>query len=483
MDFTKNKKNREVQVFTNHYGYVPPQAVSLEKHILGSIMMDPDALSLVSQVLRPEVFYTEANQRVFGAIIRLDKQGVRPRMETVINQLKVTEELDLVGGPYYMTTLTDGVYDGATTIEYNSRVVVQMYIKRKVIEISGIATAAAYQDRNDAFDVLNGLESDLSEVNAYLQGTTSKDYPSLVFNEVNNIIANDGTKPLGIRTRFKGLNDLIICFFAYLHVIAARPAMGKTMFLVNLVEDISNGIYNDNGALEIPGEAVGVIELETSAVSFIHRHISLKTGIDSLRIKMGNLNFFEQEAVKKAGAEIMKQKVYTQFTGMDRDAIRRLIKVWVLRYKVKIVFVDYLQLIDPSEDDEKKTREGQVTAITRDLADLSKDLGVPIIALAQLSRALLNRPNKRPNPGDLRESGFIEQAARCLMFLHRPEYFGEVEDEHGNSTAGLTELIVVKNNDGKTGTVNLKFLPAVSRFVDYDLPLGGYEEIDQDAPF
>lgn len=471
-DRKTRRKSGSLDLGTMMYGKVPPQARDLEDAVLGAIMLETHAFFIAREILEPECFYMESNQRIFKAMIAMEKRGVQIDLLTVVEELKSTGELDVVGGPYYVSKLTNAVVSSAN-IERHSRIVYQKFLGRLIINFSGELIGEAYEDEVDVFKIVEKMiKMNDSIVTKYLP--TGQPYDRLVMKTLKNILNTDPNKIHGIKTGFKSI-DRIIDFFidGLFYVIAARPSMGKTAFLVQLIENLTKQYYIQRGDTEetkelIIPKPVGVIELETHDEAFIQRQLSNISKIDSRKFKRGDLTEEEQKTLIDASNELLSKGMVCDFNPVSTiTEVKMKAKSWKQKYNIGILFIDYLQFMEP--EDYRMPRERQVAVMSRGLAGLAKELGIPVVAFAQLSREVYKRADKRPQISDLRESGSIEQDARCIMFLHRPEYYGEMEDpESGASLKGITEVIVAKNNEGETGTAKLRMKKELSRFEELD---------------
>lgn len=499
-DKNKNRRNPTPMDLGNMvYGKIPPQAKELEEAVLGAIMLEVKAFTVVKDILSAEMFYVEVHQRIFKAMCQLDGTNGGIDLLTVVEQLKKNEDLDFVGGPYFVSKLTNSVVSSAN-IERHSKIIFEKWLMRYVISNSGELINDAYMDERDPFELIQKMlnVNDLV-INKYLP--KHKTFDALLFTTINNILATGPRVTNGIRSGFLSL-DRIIDFFinGLFYVIAARPSMGKTAFMVQLVEnftavllrvkenkimDYEEGIQEqekieDNDELvkkllaqleKVKGEKVppiGIIEMETHDEAFIQRMIANVSGVDSRKFKTGNLTEDEKRKVAEAGEYLINKGIICDFNPVSTiGEIRIKAKAWHSKFGIKALLIDYLQYIE--SDDQHLPRERQVAKISKGLAGLAKELNIPVIAFAQLSREVYKRADKRPIMSDLRESGAIEQDARCIMFLHRPEYYGELEDPvSGVSTVGITEVIVAKNNEGSTGMIRLKMIKELSKFEEVE---------------
>lgn len=472
MDLTNLNKDRKakrksgtLEISTMMYGKVPPQAKDLEEAILGAVMIEKDCFYLVKDILEAECFYVESHQRIFKAMYDMDVKHMPIDILTVCEELKFREELDLVGGPYYVTKLTNSVVSAAN-IEMHCRIVKQKFFQRKVIDYCGILIGDAYEDSVDPLELVTNMISNNDEMlTKYLPNDVL--YEKVVSKVIDKIFNYDPNKLHGIPTGFKSL-DRVIDFFidGLFYVIAARPAMGKTAFLIQLVENLTKEIIR-NGQL-VKQDPIGVIELETHDEAFVHRQLANTSGINSRKFKRGDLTDEEKQKLEEAANELLNKGIVIDFTPTSTiNQIRIKAKSWKRKFNIRMLLVDYLQFIE--SDDYRMPRERQVAVISKGLAGLAKELAIPVVAFAQLSREVYKRADKRPQLSDLRESGSIEQDARCIMFLHRPDYYGETTDAlTGESTEGITEVIVAKNNEGDTGTIKLRMIKHLSKFEELE---------------
>lgn len=457
-DYSNKRKTNGLDLGTVVYGKVPPQAKDLEEAVLGALMLERSFLQ-IEEILQPHVFYVEAHQRIFTAMRSLSAKMQPIDIMTVTEELRRTGELDLVGGPYYITKLTNSVVSSAN-IEAHARIIIQKWIQREMITMSLRILEESYDDGADALDVLGNAEAKLSAVSQLISTGSTMNYNEAVAERTAFIMNNDGSRPPGLQTGFPSLDRLLMYFAVQLYIIAARPGVGKTALLLQLIRNISGGTKFHRG---VP---VGFLELETTEEAFIDRHLANISGLDSFKLKAGGLDESEKNRLQEAAGMIMQTEIYASFLSvMDMRMIRQKARVWVKKHGIKILFIDYLQIITATEQEEKMNRERQVSKLATGLAGLAKELKIPIVALAQLSREVLKRADKRPTLGDLRESGTIEAASKCIMFLHKPERSDD--DMIGNDLPeGAMEIIVAKHNDGPTGTAILIQVPHLSKYID-----------------
>lgn len=453
------------------YGKMPPQAPDLENAVLGAIMLEPAKLAEVLEIIQsPDCFYSDANQRIYGSIRRLFDKGSRIDFMTVSEDLRRNSELDLVGGSYYVTSLTRDVVSSAH-IEEHARIVMQKYIMRELIRMSGNVISDAYEDTTDVFDLLDKAESNLYEI-------TDK-HLRKNFSSINSILAktlheieeqaNKKDDLTGCPSGFKDLDKVTSGWQKTdLIILAARPAVGKTAFSLNLVMNAAMHPTQPRG--------VAFFSLEMSAGQLVKRMLSAVTDVPLEHITRGQLRPDElvqihQKMTRLASANIFIDDQAALNIFELRAKCRRLKQ----KYNIGLVIIDYLQLMQGSIE-KGGNREQEISKISRDLKGLAKELEIPIIALSQLNRSVESRKEgaKMPQLSDLRESGAIEQDADMVMFLYRPEYYGMDKNPEGEVVEGETWINIAKHRNGKTDVVKVKAELSLQKF--HDMP-------DRYAPF
>lgn len=475
---TYNKKQNAPQTIqANEYGKLPPQAPELEEAVLGAIMIEKDAYSLISEILKPECFYKTANQKIFEAIMTLALHQEPIDMHTVTEQLRRNGTIDEIGGPYYITLLTAKV-SSAAHLEYHARIIVQKFLARELIRVSSEIQTKAFDDKTDVDDLMQEAEGMLFEVS---QRNLKKDVTQInpVIEEARNRMLLAATKQgaSGVPSGFHALDKITSGWQrSDLIIIAARPAMGKTAFILSMAKNMAVD-YNS---------PVAVFSLEMSNVQLVNRLIMNVCQLEGEKIKNGQLDTYEWEKFDRDINNLLDAPLYVDDTPSLsvfelRSKARRLVK----EHKVSCIVIDYLQLMNASGMG-FGSREQEVSIISRSLKGLAKELDIPIIALSQLNRGVEGRTGiegKRPQLSDLRESGAIEQDADMVCFIHRPEYYKITEDAQGNSLVGLAEIIVAKHRNGATADVQLKFKGQYAKFMNKDdimedeNQFGGYQTI------
>lgn len=463
---SKNIGNQQV---LQGLGKLPPQAVDIEEAVLGALMLEKDALTAVIDILRPECFYKEANQKIFRAIHSLFHTAEPIDILTVTHALKKSGELEIVGGPYYITQLTNRIASAAN-IEFHARIILQKYIQRELIRISSETIRDAYEDTSDVLELLDSAEKNLFAIAEGNIRRNFEDMPALISKAIKEIehASNQVSGVTGVPSGFTELDRVTSGWHkSDLIIIAARPGMGKTAFVLSLAR---------NAAVKFK-KPVAFFSLEMSSIQLVNRLISSETEITSEKIRKGQLAHHEWEQLNAKIVPITQAPIYIDDTpALSIFELRAKCRRLVAEKKVELIIIDYLQLMVAGTDNRNGNREQEISTISRSLKAISKELEVPIIALSQLSRAVESRGGvKKPQLSDLRESGAIEQDADMVMFIYRPEYYDLDQDESGNSTQGIAEIIVAKNRNGALKSVNLKFIGHLTKFTD----INEYEFVEE----
>ncbi|AEI51604.1 replicative DNA helicase [Runella slithyformis] len=456
-----NTSNRWLESGTG-LGKLPPQALELEEAVLGALMIEKDALNAVIDILKSDSFYKEAHQRIYNAIITLFTNSEPIDLLTVTNQLRQLGELEIVGGAQYVTSLTTKI-NSAANIEYHARVVAQSAMKREMITVASKILQDAFEDTTDVFTLLDAVEQSLFKIS---ESNIRKNYADM------STLMNEALKELerrreqkdgltGVPSGFTQLDRLTSGWQpTELIILAARPAMGKTAFVVSSLR---------NAAVDF-GMPVAIFSLEMSAVQLVNRMISAEAELDSEKLKKGNLAPHEWTQLHQRIDRLMRAPIFIDDTpALSILELRAKCRRLKQQHDIQMVVIDYLQLMQGDGGKGGGNREQEIASISRALKNLAKELNVPVIALSQLSRAVETRGgDKRPQLSDLRESGSIEQDADMVAFLYRPEYYGFTQDEAGNSVQGIGEVIVAKNRSGSLDTIQLRFIGKYTKFTDLD---------------
>lgn len=454
----------------SEYGKVPPQAPDLEEAVLGALMLEQNALTAVIDILQPQSFYKDAHKMIFGAIQRLFSRSEPIDILTVTNELKKSGELEIIGGPYYIAKLTNQVASTAN-VEYHARIITEKYIQRELIRISSEIIRDSFEETSDVFELLDSAEKKLFAVSDTNLRREYQDMRSLVIKAVKEIesIMNRKDTLRGVGTGFSDLDRITGGWQkSDLIVLAARPGMGKTAFVLSMARNIVLDI-------KIP---VAVFSLEMSAIQLITRLISGETQLPAEKLRKGNLEQYEMHQLQTMVSPLMEAPLFIDDTpAINIFELRAKCRRMKQQHNIGLIIIDYLQLMT-SGGESRMNREQEISNISRSLKSLAKELDVPIIALSQLNRMVEGRPNKKPVLSDLRESGAIEQDADIVAFIYRPEVYKIHEDENGNPTAGLAQIIIAKHRNGPLADVNLRFIASLAKFVEYGQ---GYYEAPEAA--
>ena len=468
----QNLKYGQGNVINLEKGKIPPQAVDLEEVVLGAMMIDKKGVDEIIDILHSEVFYKTAHKYIYEAIYKLFENTEAIDLLTVSNQLRKDGNLDKVGGEYYLIQLTQKVSSSAH-IEFHARIILQKYIQRSLIKISNEIIEESYDESTDVFDLLDTAESKLYEVTQGNIKRSSETAHSLVIQAKNRIQEISNKEGLsGVPSGFDKLDKLTSGWQpSDLIIIAARPGMGKTALTLSMARNIAVG-HN------IP---VAFFSLEMSAVQLITRLISSETGLSSEKLRTGNLETHEWEQLNVKVKDLEKAPLFIDDTpSLSIFDLRAKARRLSSQHGIKMVVVDYLQLMTAGSSVKGGNREQEISTISRNLKALAKELNIPVIALSQLSRAVETRGgSKRPLLSDLRESGAIEQDADIVSFIYRPEYYkiDEWDDEERSPTAGQGEFIVAKHRNGGLESIRLKFVGHLGKFDnldDFDSPFGEF---------
>ncbi len=468
------KKRARRQAFTeavNEHGKIPPQALDLEEVVLGAMMLESNRLAEVIEVLKPDAFYKEAHQVIFSAILRLFAHNEPVDILTVTEELRKSGELELAGGPYFITMLTNRVASTAN-IEFHARIILQKFIQRELIRVSSDIIRDAYEDTTDVFELLDRAENGLFAISEGSIGKSYMSMQSIVAEAIKEINAGRTTEGRlrGVGSGFTELDRITSGWQkSDLIIIASRPGMGKTAFSLTMAR---------NAAIDF-NKPVAVFSLEMSSIQLVTRLMSSETEIPQEKLRKGTMEDHEWAQLNARITPLINAPLYIDDTAalsiFDLRAKCRRLKA---HHGIELIIVDYLQLMQGTQES-KGNREQEISSISRGLKSLAKELDVPVIALSQLSRASEKRAAAaKPILSDLRESGSIEQDADMVLFIYRPEYYKIDMDEKGDSTAGVAEIMIAKNRNGPLKDVRVRFVSKYAKFVDAEmdyLPTGNIQ--------
>ncbi|MCC8070217.1 MAG: replicative DNA helicase [Bacteroidales bacterium] len=442
-----------------------PYDTEIEEAVLGALMLEKDAYTAVCDILKPESFYEPKHQKVYEAIQMLGASQQPIDMLTVTERLRLNGKLDEVGGPGFISGLTLSVASGAH-VEYHARIVAQKYLARELIRFSSEVQKKAFDESNDVDDLLQEAEGHLFEIS---QRNVKKDVTQIdpVISQAIDQIQSAANRASGLSGLESGFHELDKLTSGWqnsdLIIIAARPAMGKTAFVLSMAKNMAVN-YNT---------PVAIFSLEMSNLQLVNRLISNVCELESEKIKSGNLQPWEWDSLLARVNNLRGSQLYIDDTpSLSIFELRTKARRLVREHQVRIIIIDYLQLMNASGM-KFGSREQEVSMISRSLKQLAKELNIPIVALSQLNRSVESRGDskegKRPQLSDLRESGAIEQDADIVCFIHRPEYYLRSDtDASGHDIRGLAEFIVAKHRSGRVDDVKMRFKAKFARFENWE---------------
>ncbi|MBR5551854.1 MAG: replicative DNA helicase [Muribaculaceae bacterium] len=442
-------------------GRMQPRDKDLEEAVLGALMLEKDAYTTVCDILKPDSFYEPANQLVYEAIQQLGAAQQPIDMLTVTERLRQNDALEKVGGAVFISDLTSKVASGAH-VEYHARIVAQKYLARELISFASQIESKAFDESNDVDDLLQEAEGKLFEIS---QRNVKKDVTQIdpVISQAIEQIQSAANRTSGLSGLESGYHDLDKLTSGWqnsdLIIIAARPAMGKTAFVLSMAKNMAVN-YNT---------PVAIFSLEMSNLQLVNRLISNTCELESEKIKSGRLTKLEWDQLMSRVKHLYSAPLYIDDTpSLSVFELRTKARRLVREHQVKFIIIDYLQLMNASGM-KYGSREQEVSLISRSLKQLAKELNIPIVALSQLNRSVESRADgKRPQLSDLRESGAIEQDADMVCFIHRPEYYSRSgQDAEGNDIRGLAEFIVAKHRSGSVDDVKMRFHGKYARFENW----------------
>ena len=460
------------------YAHLQPQALEVERAVLGALMNDRDAYAVVCEILSPESFYEQRNQLIYSAIRDLSLAEKPVDVLTVTDELERQGSLDKVGGAIYIADLSNKVASSAN-IEYHARIIAHKFLARQLISFASEIETKAFDGSMDIDDLMQEAEGSLFELS---RRNMKKDYTQIdpvISNAVEVIQKAAANKDglTGVPTGYHKLDNITSGWQASdLVIIAGRPAMGKTSFALSMAKNIA-------ADYKVP---MAFFSLEMSNVQLVNRLISNCCEIQGSKILNGQLKPDEWERLDKRLNNLIGSPLYVDDTpGLSVFELRTKARRLVRDHGVKIIMIDYLQLMN-ANGMRFSSRQEEVSTISRSLKQIAKELDIPILALSQLNRGVESREGlegKRPQLSDLRESGAIEQDADMVLFVHRPEYYHIYQDENGRDLHGMAQIIIAKHRKGATCDVLLNFRGEFTRFENPEdtssnlnnAPIGGGE--------
>ena len=456
----KRKEKADLSSYT--FGKMPPQARDLEQVVLGAMMLEQKAVSDVIDVLKPDGFYVNSHQLIFEAMRSLFDKSQPIDILTVIEELRLLGTLDEVGGAVYISELTHRVASSANA-EHHARIIAQKYIQRELIRISSQIIQDAYDETTDVFELLDKAEQNLFSVTDQNLRKNTEKVDSLITEATRQIESIIGREDMltGVPSGFSELDRVTAGWQkSDLVVLAARPGMGKTAFVLSMAR---------NAAVDYE-KPVAIFSLEMSNIQLANRLIASETELPMEKLKRGTLEDYEWHQLTSKVDKLSESPLFIDDTpAINIFELRAKCRRLKAQHDVQLFIVDYLQLMTSHPDSKAGNREQEISTISRAMKSIAKELDTPVIAISQLSRAVETRGgSKRPQLSDLRESGAIEQDADMVIFLYRPEYYGFTDDENGNSLRSVCEVIIAKHRNGPLKTVTAKFIDKFAKFADME---------------
>lgn len=449
---------KRTTVDPDHTGKLPPQALDLEDAILGAVMLEDEAYHEIADFMRPEMFYSEKNGLVCQAVMNLKNRGESADILTVTQELNRMGAMNVVGGAYAVSKLTDRVASSAN-IQYHMRIVQQQFIKREAIRCSTELIREAYEESSDPFEVLDLYEKNLAALTNMLFINKASDSAKMHDKvlEHNKALTSKGTAIVGVPTGFFDLDRITGGWRpGNLIILAARPGMGKTAFAIQVGKNAAKA-----------GKPTAIFSLEMTELELYQRLCAQETEMPLDKFTTSGLDEKDMELLQRDTAVMRQSPLYIDDTAhMTIFDIRTKARRLKREKKIELLVVDYLQLVSGGE--KSGNREQEVSAISRGLKVLAKELGIPVIALSQLSRQSETRPGtqKIPQLSDLRDSGSIEQDADQVIFIYRPEYYGIEVDDQNRSVRGKAAIIMAKNRGGAIFNTDLRWVGSSTMFKD-----------------
>ncbi|MBF1414907.1 replicative DNA helicase [Prevotella jejuni] len=464
-----SRRTKQAPIDTT-FGHLQPQATDIEKVVLGALMLDKDAFLVVSEIIKPETFYESRHEKIYEAVQSLNLQEKPVDIMTVVEELRHRGTLEEVGGAAYIVELSSNVASSAH-IEYHAHILAQKFLARQLIQFASMIETDAFDETVDVDELMQKAEGTLFEIS---QKNMLQDYVQIdtIVEQAHQLLlkaAGSKDKLTGVPSGFHDLDKITAGWQASdLVIIAGRPAMGKTSFALSIAKNIAIDYR----------QPIAFFSLEMNNVQLVNRLISNVCSIPGNKILNGQLTPDEWERFDSNIRKMQGAPIYIDDTpGLSIFELRTKARRLVREHNIKVLMIDYLQLMN-ANGMRFNSRQEEVSTISRSLKGLAKELDIPILALSQLSRAVEQRDPKegrRPQLSDLRESGAIEQDADMVLFVHRPEYYHILQDDHGNDLHGMAQIIIAKHRKGATGDVLLNFRGEYTRFANP-------EDLDMAAP-
>ncbi|MBP3274926.1 MAG: replicative DNA helicase [Butyrivibrio sp.] len=435
---------------------VAPNSIEAEKSVVGAMIMDNEAIQIAAEIVTADDFYNKQLGTLFETMVELDRSGSAVDMVTLQNRLREKNVSPQISSNEFIAELVDSVPTSAN-IKYYAQIVAEKSTLRKLIHVSEDTINTCYTDADDMEGILNEVEKNIFQITQKRNTGDFVPIDKVVMNALDRIEMASKMKGnvTGNATGFIDLDYNTAGFQpSDLILIAARPAMGKTAFVLNIAEYMA---FHDN-------KCVAMFSLEMSKEQFVNRLLSMESHVDSQHIRTGNLSDLEWEnLIESAGVVGASKLIIDDTPSISIQELRSKCRKYKMEYDLQVIIIDYLQLMTGGTGRSAESRQQEISEISRSLKALARELNVPVIALSQLSRAVEQRPDHRPMLSDLRESGAIEQDADVVMFIYRDDYYNKDTEKKG-----IAEIIIAKQRHGPIGTVELLWLPQFTKFANLD---------------
>lgn len=433
---------------------IPPQNIEAEQAVLGAMLIEREAISKVAELLRSDDCYREAHRLIFNAMLELFNKNDAVDMVTVIEFLRKADKLEAAGGISYITSLANSV-PTAANVMYHARIVEEKALLRQLINAATNIASQGYEGSEEVSTILDTAEKSILSVSSRRVGGEFTPIKSIIFDafsKIEQLYASKGSIT-GLSTGFKDLDRLTSGLQpSDLILIAARPSMGKTAFVLNIAQHI--GIKEK--------KAVAFFSLEMSKEQLVQRMLCAESTIDSQRLRIGELEPNDWTKLVNGADRLSAAPIFIDDTsGITVMEMRSKARRLKIEFDLQLIIIDYLQLMQGSSKKGSENRQQEISEISRSLKGLAREIGVPVIALSQLSRSVESRQVKKPMLSDLRESGSLEQDADIVAFLYRDDYYNPDSDQKN-----ITEVIIAKHRNGPVDTVQLFFHKQFTKFSD-----------------
>jgi replicative DNA helicase len=460
-------------------GRVPPQAVEIEAQVLGAMLLEREAIAKVIELLDEDAFHTDNHRKIFQAMLAMFDRSEPVDIITLSEELRRRGHLERIGGEQYLVELTTRV-TSAANVEYHARIVLEKALLRSLIAASSALAARGYSPTEDAFDLLDEAEQAIFQISEKRLKKSFTSMHKAVHDTIEVLESIHGKHGgvTGVPTGFRDLDTLTGGLQnSDLVIVAGRPSCGKTAFALSLARNAALHSEKPTG--------IGIFSLEMSLQQLVMRLLCAEARVDAHLVRTGRLPEDDWKRLSLAAGRLTNAQIYIDDTaGLGILELRAKARRLKAERNVGLIIVDYLQLMQGPKNAEN--REKEISAISRSLKSLAKELAIPVVALSQLSRAIESRTDKRPILSDLRESGAIEQDADVVAFVHRPEMYEDPQSDEYREVAGMAEIIVGKQRNGPIGDIRLTFVHKYARFEnltprEFDIVPG--EPAEDETPF